>query len=249
MYNLQMTKYYNVESIIHDINPVYKIIYILLFTFLVLFSSNVLSLVVLLLFIVSLIYVSSVPYNLYFNNLKLLFPIVLFIFIINLIFLVSINNTVVSILKLILFVLYSSLILYTTKPNDLTYGLEVFFSPLKLFGVKVSSLALTISLAMRFIPTIFNEASIVLKSQISRGLNFEGTLIDKCNKLISIVLPIFTLSLKRSDEISHVLDMRLYKIDGKRTRYKKKTYNIVDENILVFHILLVIIVLILEVIL
>jgi len=249
MYNFQMTKYYNNDSIIHDINPVYKIIYILIFTFLVLFSSNILMLLILLFFIICLIYVSNVPYSLYFNNLKFALPIVLFIFIINLIFQVSLNNTIISILKLILFILYSSLILYTTKPNDLTYGLEVFFSPLRVFNIKVSSLALTISLAIRFIPTIFTEASKVLKAQISRGLNFDGSFSERCNKLVSIILPIFSLSLKKSDEISYILDMRLYRVEEKRTKYRKSRGNVVSQNVLFLHILLFILILILEVIL
>ena len=219
MYNLKLTKYYNVSSLIHNINPLCKIICILIFTFLSLFSKNILYLIILLLFLVLIMFMSNVPLDLYINNLKFLLSMIIFIFIINLIF-SNIYSTILSILKLILLILYSQVLLYTTKPNDLTYGLEKFLSPLKLFNISVSSLALTISLSLRFIPTIFIEADKILKAQISRGLNFNGNLSEKCDKIISVIFPIFNVSLKKSLDISYVLDMRLYRVDAKRSKYK-----------------------------
>lgn len=248
MYNLKLTKYYNTESLIHNINPVCKIICVLIFTFLTLFSSNIVFLLVLLLFLILIILLSNVRIDLYLNNLKFILPMILFIFIINLI-LSNIYSTILSILKLILFILYSQILLYTTKPNDLTYGLELFLSPLKIFNIKVSSLALTISLALRFIPTIFIESSKILKAQISRGLNFDGSLSEKCDKIVSVIFPIFNLSLKRSEYISYVLDMRLYRVEGERSKYKNSSITIMDECALCIHVLLIILYLVLEVIL
>ena len=238
MYNLKLTKYYNVSSVIHNINPLCKIICILIFTFLSLFSRNILYLIILLLFLVLIMFMSNVPLDLYINNLKFLLPMIIFIFLINLIF-SNIYSTILSILKLILLILYSQVLLYTSKPNDLTYGLEEFLSPLKLFNISVSSLALTISLSLRFIPTIFTEADKILKAQISRGLNFNGNLSEKCDKIISVILPIFNVSLKQSLDISYVLDMRLYRVDEKRSKYKSYDITFTDNIALAIHIFLI----------
>lgn len=238
MYNLKLTKYYNASSLIHNINPLCKIICIIIFTFLSLLSKNILYLIILLLFLVLIMFMSNVPLDLYINNLKFLLPMIVFIFLINLIF-SNIYSTILSILKLILLILYSQVLLYTTKPNDLTYGLEEFLSPLKLFNISVSSLTLTISLSLRFIPTIFTEADKILKAQISRGLNFNGNLSEKCDKIISVIFPIFNVSLKKSLDISYVLDMRLYRVDEKRSKYKSYDITFIDNIALAIHIFLI----------
>lgn len=244
MYNL--TKYYNTKSIIHDINPLFKIICVLIFTLLVLLSSNIIYLSILFVYLFIVIYISNVPIRLYLKNLKYMLPMIIFIFIINLI-LSNLNSTIILVLKLILFVLYSQIILYTTKSNDITYGLEELLSPLKKFKINSSVIALTISLALKFIPNIFKESEKVLKSQVSRGLNFSGNLSEKCDKLVSVIIPIFTLSLKRSVDISYVLDMRLYRVGQNKTKYKLRRITSKDEISLILHIILILIFLIFEV--
>ena len=246
MYNFKLNKYYNTESFIHNINPFIKIICVLIFTFLCLLSNNLLFLIILLFLLILIIYISNVPRNLYINNLKFILPMMIFIFIINLIF-SNIYSTFLSIIKLILFILYSQVLLYTTKPNDITYGLEILLSPLKVFNINASNIALTISLALRFIPTIFIESDKVIKSQISRGLNFDGNLSLKCDKIMSVIFPIFDLSLKRGEDISYILDMRLYRVDGKKTKYKNDSISINDEISLLIHIMLILIFIVLEV--
>ena len=109
--------------------------------------------------------------------------------------------------------------------------------------------ALTISLALRFIPTIFIESDKVIKSQISRGLNLSGNISEKCDKIISVIFPIFDLSLKRGEEISNVLEMRLYKVGGKRSKYKNNSITIIDVFSLLLHIILILIFIVLEVVL
>lgn len=165
---------------------------------------------------------------------------IIFIFLLNLIFM-DIYSTTKSIIKLILFILYSQILLYTTKPNDITYALEELLYPLKIFKINSSAIALTISLAIRFIPTIFIESDKVIKSQISRGLSFSGNLREKCDKIISIIFPIFDLSLKRGEDISNVLDIRFYDINNKRTRYKNENINKYDIIYLSIHIILLVI--------
>ena len=248
MYNFHLTRYYNVNSIMHKLNPLNKIICILLFTFMVLITNNILYLLLLVLFVLILIGMSNVSISMYLKSYKYIVPFVLFIFLIDLLF-SNIESGIISILKLILFISYSTLILYTTKPNDITYGLERFLSPLKVLGVDVSSTALTISLAIRFIPIIVDEGERIYKSQISRGLNFNGTIKEKINKLVSLIIPIFNMSLRKSEIVSNVLDTRLYRSNNRRTKYKLYNFSFVDENILLFHIFMLLLLIVLRVIL
>lgn len=247
MYNLYITRYYNTKSIIHSMNSFYKIICILLFTFLVLLSKSILFLIILFLSVLILMVLSNVPMKLYFKNLKFGISLITFIFLINLIFDVPIRDTIISVLKLLLFILYSGVMVYTTKPNDLIDGLTRLLKPLQIFNVNVPVLALTISLAIRFIPIIFEQSSKVLKSQYSRGLDLSGTLKERCDKLVSIFIPIFNLVFKRSDQISDVLELRLYRVNEKRTVYKEEEYGKFDQLIIVLHTTLFLIYLIMEV--
>ena len=245
MYNFHLTRYYNVKSNIHNLNPLIKIICILLFTTMVLITNNLLILLLLLLLMIILIGMSNVPINIYLKSYKYLLPFILFIFIINLIF-SDINATIISIIKLVLFVSYSSLILYTTKINDLNYGLTKFLSPLKIFNLDVRNISLTITLAIHFIPILFTEGEIVYKSALARGLNFNGNLNEKVDKIMSLIIPIFNVSLEKSESIANVLDFRL---KDKQTKYKLYKLTSIDENILILHIFMLLLLIVKEVIL
>lgn len=238
MYNFEISRYYNSNSIIHNINPLFKILCLLLFSFLVIWLNNLLSLSILFCFAIILIILTKVPIRLYIKNLKFSFGLSIFIVLIDMIFKIPLIVSIISVVKLILFLLYSGILIYTTTPNDITYGLECFLSPLKIFKVDTSMIALTISLALRFIPIIFMQTSKVLRSQYSRGLNFSGSLKEKCNKLLSIIIPIFTLSIDRCDAISDSLMLRLY--SSNRTSYKIYKVTKYDYIILFSHCLLLI---------
>lgn len=248
MYNLEITRYYNTKSDIHKMNPLYKTICILLTTIMILLVHEIELTLIMLVFEICMIILSNVPLKIYLKGIKYSIPIILFIFIINLIFNIPITNSIISSLKLVLFILNSGVLIYTTKCNDLLYGLEMLFSPLKIFKIPVGELSLSIALAIRFIPIIFEQANKVLKSQISRGLSFDGNIKQKCNKLISILFPIFMLSFKRSDAIAEALDLRLYNPNIKRIRYQNYKITPVDDTILFIHVALLIIYIISEVI-
>src|SRR5690606_28605122 len=108
------------------------------------------------------------------------------------------------ILRLVLIICISSLLTFTTKPTDLTLGIERVLSPLKLFRVQVSELALMISIALRFIPTLLEETQKILKAQTSRGADFtEGNIKDKILQIISLLIPMFIISFKRAEDLAN----------------------------------------------
>ncbi len=234
MYSFHINKYINENSDIHELNPFTKLFCMLITLIIVIITNNVIKLLIILIFLLFLILLIKIK----FKNLKYIMPFIIFIVIINFFSKTNIDLTIISILKLIITYYYSILIIYTTKPNDITYGLEKILSPLKILKINTSSLALTISLSIRFIPIIFIQADKILKSQKSRGLNFKGNIKEKCEKIISIIFPIFDLSIKRSIDISNSLEIKLYNPLKKRTKYKQDFFTKSDENIILMHIAL-----------
>jgi len=119
-------------------------------------------------------------------------------------------------LRLAIVVIISTLLTLTTKPADLTLALESLMSPLRKIKFPVSELALMISIALRFVPTLFSETQKILKSQASRGVDItEGKIKDKISQLISLLVPLFIMSFKRADELANAMEVRGY-VPGKR---------------------------------
>src|SRR5690554_238655 len=127
-------------------------------------------------------------------------------------------TSVVVILRIVTLIFLSSVLTLTTKPTDLNNGLEKLASPLKKIGVKVSILTMMISIALRFIPTLINEANKILKAQASRGVDFkEGKLREKINQIISLLIPMFVISYKRAYDLADAMEARGYIPEADRT--------------------------------
>ncbi|MCK9470510.1 MAG: energy-coupling factor transporter transmembrane component T [Bacilli bacterium] len=130
----------------------------------------------------------------------------------------GLETSVVVILRIISLIFLSSILTLTTKPTDLNNGLEKLAKPLKLIGVKVSILTMMISIALRFIPTLINEANKILKAQASRGVDFkEGKFKEKINQIISLLIPMFVISYKRAYDLADAMEARGYIPEGNRT--------------------------------
>lgn len=135
--------------------------------------------------------------------------------------------------RLIIVVLISTLLTLTTKPSDLTLALESLFKPFKKIGLPVSELALMISIALRFIPTLFEETQKILKAQASRGVDIrEGKLKDKVMQLISLLVPLFILSFKRADELANAMEVRGYVPGRKKTSINRLNWRLADTGLI-----------------
>ncbi len=136
-------------------------------------------------------------------------------------------------IRLIIVVLISTLLTLTTKPSDLTLALESLFKPFKKIGLPVSELALMISIALRFIPTLFEETQKILKAQASRGVDIkEGKFKDKVMQLISLLVPLFILSFKRADELANAMEVRGYVPGRKKTSINRLNWRLADTGLI-----------------
>lgn len=141
------------------------------------------------------------------------------------------------ILRVLVLIVSSAILTLTTKPTDLNNGLE---SLLKIFGKKTSILAMMISIALRFIPTLFQETDKILKAQASRGVDFnEGKLREKISQVVSLLVPMFIISFKRAADLADAMEARGYIPGEKRTKLIKMRFTIKDV-IYMFSVILLI---------
>lgn len=133
------------------------------------------------------------------------------------------------ILRLIMMISITMLLTSTTKPMDLTYGLEWYMTPLKYLHFPVHEVAMTLSIALRFIPTILDETDRIMKAQASRGVDFNrGGLFKRFKAVISLIIPLFVSSIERSEELSNAMEARGYDPKGKRSKYRLLKFHLSD---------------------
>ena len=148
-------------------------------------------------------------------------------------------NSFYIIFRLALMISLTLILTSTTKPMDLTYGLEWLMTPLKIVHFPVHEVAMTISLALRFIPTLLDETDRIMKAQASRGVDFqEGKLSEKIRAIVSLIVPLFISAFQRSDELANAMEARGYDPSKKRTRYRLLKWKMRDTLSLVFILVL-----------
>lgn len=141
------------------------------------------------------------------------------------------------ILRVLILIISSAVLTLTTKPTDLNNGLEALLKP---FGKKTSILAMMISIALRFIPTLFLETEKILKAQASRGVDFnEGKLKDKIGQIVSLLVPMFIISFKRAADLADAMEARGYIPGEARTKLVKMQFTYKDILYLVSIILII----------
>lgn len=132
----------------------------------------------------------------------------------------SILQSLKIILRLVLMLTLTMVLTTTTKPLDLTYALEWYMTPLKLIKFPAHEVAMTISIALRFIPTLIEETDRIMKAQSSRGVDFKhGKISSRLKAIVSLIIPLFVSSFQRSEELADSMEARGYDPRAKRTRY------------------------------
>ena len=138
------------------------------------------------------------------------------------------------ILRLILMISLTMVLTSSTKPMDLTYAFEWYMTPLKLIRFPVHEIAMTLSIALRFIPTLLDETDRIMKAQASRGVDFNrGGLLKRFKAVISLIIPLFVSAIQRSEELSDAMEARGYDPRAKRSRYRRLIFSWRDAIALV----------------
>lgn len=141
----------------------------------------------------------------------------------------GIEQSIFVVIRLLIIITLSTVLTITTKPTDLTQGLEKLMRPLKAIGLNSEEFAMIVSISLRYIPTILDEANKIMLAQASRGSDFsEGKLKDKVKQVISLLVPMFIIAFKRSEELADAMESRNF-IPGKpRTRIYELKFSHID---------------------
>lgn len=242
---MTLGQYYKADSILHKLDPRVKLLGTLLFVITLFFPKSLLSLGIATAFLILIVKLSKVPVSMMIRGVKPLFIIICFSAIINMIsvsgdMLVKIGPITIAkqglwmafylVVRLVYLVIGSSVMTFTTTPNQLTDGLEKVFHFLKKVHVPVHEIAMMMSIALRFIPILTEELDKIMKAQMSRGVDFEsGNILERGKKLIPVLVPLFIAAIRRASDLAMAMDARCYNGGEGKTRlhpliYEKRDY-------------------------
>ncbi len=240
-------QYYDSKSVIHKLDPRVKIVLMILFIVFIFVSRNFFALTFSALCVLLVVWASKVPFKMYLKNMKAILPVLIFTAVINVFYgdggkvlfsfwLIEVNTAgiykaVFMALRILLLIFISSALTYTTTPNDLTDAIESLLSPLRFVGLKsaVHTLAMMMTIALRFIPTLIEEAEKIMNAQKARGADLEsGGLIDRVKALIPILIPLLISSVRRAYELAEAMECRCYNGGEGKTRMKQMKMKAAD---------------------
>ena len=223
--------FYPVDSIIHKINPIVKIINFLIAFILVILSNSPLVIGSLFIFVIIMMILSRVPLKFYLETFWHLRFIYLIIAILCVCFNTSVTLLIVYILKVVIVVEYLNIISYATSPSENIYGIEKFLSVFNFLYLPVSSFATKINNILRYFPIYMDTKNQVLKSSYSRGVKSSKRMFFTTRRLTK----------RNIDEIKNASELRLYNVKQYRTNYRTSKIGFTDILFLVFHILLIVV--------
>jgi len=243
--NISFGQYYPVQSVVHRMDARVKILLSILFIVAVFFVQTYLGYVVIFLLLVTMIAVSHVKLKSILKSIKGVIFLIVFTAVLNLIFTQSGNTlwawwifrltdegvrfTAMMALRLLFLVMGTSILTLTTTPIELTDGLESLMTPLKWIKFPVHDVAVIMSIALRFIPTLMEETDKIMMAQKARGADFEsGNIFKRIKALVPIIIPLFVSAFRRAEELSFAMDARCYNSSSKRTRYRKMSLGFRD---------------------
>ena len=239
MKSISLGQYYSVDSPIHRLDPRIKIVIAILYIVIVFLCSNIVSMALLLLSAFLIIKLSNIPIKIVLKSVRTIVFIIAFTAVINIfwtggagdpllnlgfvqIYLEGVINAVFLVVRIFVLIIGSSVLLtYTTTPIALTDGIERLLGPLKKLGLPVHDFAMIMTIALRFIPTLMEEADKIMSAQKARGADFtNGTLLQRAKALIPILIPLFSSSIRHALDLATAMECRCYKGGEGRTRMK-----------------------------
>ena len=247
--NITIGQYFPGETVIHKLDPRVKILTVFLFIISLFFIDNFYPYLFVLFFIGLTILISKIPINFLIKGLKPLMLIISITFLIN-IFMTrgevllnigplnvtreGIYQAVFMALRLIFLILGTSLLTLTTSPIALTDGIERLLNPFKKIGVPAHELAMMMTIALRFIPTLLEETDKIMKAQMDRGADFEsGNILTRAKSLVPLLVPLFVSAFRRADELAMAMEARCYRGGDNRSRMKELKIEARDYGALV----------------
>ncbi len=245
--DITLGQYFPLDSSIHRLDPRTKILSTLLYIILVFFADSAIGYAGVAIFCFGIIRASKIHFKTVLKSIRPLIFIILFTAVINIFFtaddniiwqykfikisMLGINNAINMALRLVFLVMGSSLLTYTTSPILLTDGIEKLLNPFSKIGLPAHELAMMMTIALRFIPTLIEETEKIMMAQKARCADFEsGNIISRAKSMVPILIPLFINSFRRADELATAMECRCYRGGNNRTRLRELKYTGIDFN-------------------
>ena len=242
--DITIGQYFPGSSPLHRVDPRMKIILTMAYIIMLFVARNLAALLLGVLFLVLAYGISRIPAAMILKSMKPVVPIIIFTAILNMLFvegealfswwIITITRegvwtAVLMAIRILCLIAGTSLLTYTTSPIALTDGIERLLSPLKKLRFPVHELAMMMTIALRFIPTLIEETDKIMSAQKARGADMEsGGLLQRCRALIPILIPLFVSAFRRADELALAMECRCYRGGDGRTRMKQLHMGLVD---------------------
>ncbi len=245
MNNIALGQYMPLDSMVHKMDPRAKILVMLLLMIAIFIPAGAIGYVVIGLFILFSLYLSKLTISYALRSMKPMIWMMVFLLIINILVMKTgtplldlgwftvysdaVYQTLYIVVRLLLMVIITTILTATTKPLDLTLGIEKLLKPFEKIGLPAHIIAMMISIALRFIPTLIEETQRIMNAQASRGVDLEnGTIKEKIMAILSLIVPLFVSAFDRADQLANAMEARGYDPNRKRTRYKVLKMHTID---------------------
>ena len=237
MRDITLGQYFPSDSVIHRLDPRVKLLSLVAFIALVFCAFNYVALAFMAVFVLTIVLLSKVPLRMYLKSLKVIIIIVILTSLLNLFYgtgepiwqwgiikvtWAGIHNAIFVCIRIVCLILLSSSLTFTTSPTDLTDALERLMKPLTVFHIKVHEIAMMMTIALRFVPTLLEETDKIMAAQKARGADMEsGNLIKRVKSLVPVLVPLFVSAFRRAYELAIAMECRCYQGGEGRTRMKQ----------------------------
>ena len=264
--DITLGQYFPGTSFIHKMDARIKILLSVAFMVVIFCINSLWGYGVLVAFTGFVIWASKVPFRMMLKSIKPLMFFVVFTALLNIFFtrsgevLLNVGFLTITkdglvyaaymVVRIVILVLGTSLLTYTTSPIELTDGLEILLRPFSKIGLPSHELAMMMSIALRFIPTILEETEKIMKAQTARGADFEsGNVIKRAKALIPLLVPLFISAFRRADELAMAMECRCYHGGNNRTKMNQPHMGKTDLAAVIIFALFVGIIILLNIIL
>ncbi|MCC5890984.1 MAG: energy-coupling factor transporter transmembrane protein EcfT [Alkalibacterium sp.] len=249
MEKLIFGRYIPGHSFIHQLDPRAKLTSAIWFIVIIFLANNWLTYLVLALFVLTAIKLSAINPKFFINGVKPLIWLILFTVILQILFtsgqtiwfrfgpiVISeegILNGVFIFMRFVLIIFMSTILTLTTMPLSLTDAIEYLLRPLAAVKVPVHEIALMLSIALRFVPTLMDETEKIMNAQRARGIDFgEGNIYQQMKSIVPLLIPLFVSSFNRAEELATAMEARGYKGGEGRTKYRKLSWESRDTLVI-----------------
>ncbi|MCX7694328.1 MAG: energy-coupling factor transporter transmembrane protein EcfT [Caloramator sp.] len=236
--DITLGQYLPGDSVIHRLDPRVKIILSTLYVINLFIINKFIGYLYVAIFTAFVIFIAKIPFKYIMKSLKPIIWLLLFTAVFNVLltpgeivyakfgpFAITDKGVYLAgfmIIRIVFLIVGTSVLTLTTSPIALTDGIELLLNPFKKIGVPAHELAMMMTIALRFIPTLIDETDKIIKAQKARGADFEsGNIINRAKNLIPILVPLFINSFRRADELALAMEARCYRGGEGRTRMKQ----------------------------